>query len=146
MKKEIIAIVIAAVVLAALVIGFGIYGGEDQVTFEEVKGEQIPRKLQAEIIPAHRDLERALVCKVEEDVYVIAMRGEKPTSGYEVQISKLELVTENQKNKLIVSADFADPEKPENMAQVKSYPVSVVKADMKGLPDTVELKAQYPKE
>jgi hypothetical protein len=41
---------------------------------------------------------------------------------------------------------FTDPAKPENMARVKSYAVSVVKAEMGGLPDKIELKARYPKE
>jgi len=53
--------------------------------------------------------------------------------------------TRDNKNNLIVYALFADPEKPENMAQVTSYPVSVVKADLSGLPDTVELRAEYAK-
>ena len=146
MKKEIIAIAAAAVVLAALIIGVGIYGGNDQVSFEPVDEKGLPRKLQAEIIPNYRNLERALVCKEGESIYVLAMRGEKPTSGYEVQITKLELVTEKQKSKLIVYADFVDPQKPENMAQVKSYPVAVVKAELKSLPDFVELRSAYPKD
>lgn len=146
MKKQLIAIGILIVVLIALVIGFGIYGGNDEVKFEDVQAKDLPRELETEIIPQYRNLERALACRVEDEIYVLAMRGEKPTSGYEIKITELQLKNEKQKTKLIVYADFADPAKPENMAQVKSYPVSVVKADLSGLPDTIELMSRYPKE
>ena len=146
MKKQLIAIGILIVVLIALVIGFGIYGGNDEVKFEDVQANDLPRELETEIIPQYRNLERALACRVEDEIYVLAMRGEKPTSGYEIKITELQLKNEKQKTKLIVYADFADPAKPENMAQVKSYPVSVVKADLSGLPDTIELMSRYPKE
>ncbi len=146
MKKQWIAIGVLGVILIALVIGFGIYGGSSQIGFEMVAEKDLPRELEAEIIPQYRNLERALACKVGDDIYILAMRGEKPTSGYEIQITDLELVTEKQETKLVVYADFADPAKPENMARVKSYAVSVVKAEMGGLPDKIELKARYPKE
>lgn len=146
MKKQLIAIGILIVVLIALVIGFGIYGGNDEVKFEDVQANDLPRELETEIIPQYRNLERALACRVEDEIYVLAMRGEKPTSGYEIKITELQLKNEKQKTKLIVYADFADPAKPENMAQVKSYPVSVVKADLSGLPDTIELMSRYSKE
>ncbi len=146
MKKQLIAIGILIVVLIALVIGFGIYGGNDEVKFEDVQAKDLPRELETEIIPQYRNLERAMACRVEDEIYVLAMRGEKPTSGYEIKITELQLKNEKQKTKLIVYADFADPAKPENMAQVKSYPVSVVKADLSGLPDTIELMSRYPKE
>ncbi|MBR3786541.1 MAG: protease complex subunit PrcB family protein [Firmicutes bacterium] len=145
MKKQLIAIGVLGAVLIALIIGFGVYGGNGRIGFEPVSEKEMPRELEAEIIPNYRDIERALACRVGDDVYVLAMRGEKPTSGYEIQITDLELVSEKQGTKLIVYADFADPAKPENMARVKSYPVSVVKAELSGLPDKIELKSSYPK-
>lgn len=145
MKKEIIAIVIAAVVLAVLIIYFGIYGGESKVQFEAVNDQNIPRELEAEIIPEYRDIERAMACRVGSDVYVLAMRGKKPTSGYEIEITGMELETKDQKTNLIVYADFADPAEPENMAQVESFPIAVVKADISGLPDTIELRSTFVK-
>ena len=146
MKKQWVAIGILGAILVALVIGLGVYGGDSQIGFDVVTEKDMPRELEAEIIPKYRDLERALACRVNDEIYVLAMRGEKPTSGYEIQITNLELVTEKQKTKLVVYADFVDPAKPENMARVKSHSVSVVKAKMSGLPDKIELKANYPKE
>lgn len=146
MKKQWIAIGVLGAVLIALIIGFGIYGGNGQIGFEAVTEREMPRELEAEILPQYRDIERALACKVGDEVYILAMRGEKPTSGYDIRITDLELVTEEQQTKLVVYADFADPANPENMARVKSYPVSVVKAEISGLPDKIELKSRYPKE
>lgn len=146
MKKQWIAVGVLGTVLVALVIGFGIFGGNSQIGFAVVEEKELPRELEAEIIPQYRDLERALACRVGEEIYILAMRGEKPSSGYEIQITDLELVTEKNQSKLIVYADFADPAKPENMARIKSYPVSVVKAELSGLPDKIELKSRYPKE
>ncbi|MBR3755736.1 MAG: protease complex subunit PrcB family protein [Firmicutes bacterium] len=146
MKKQWIAISVLGLVLIALIIGFGIYGGNGEVKFEDVQTKSMPRELEADIIPQYRDIERALACKISDEIYILAMRGEKPTSGYEIQITELQLKNENQKTKLVVYADFADPAKPENMAQVKSYPISVVKAELSGLPDTIELISRYPNE
>ena len=145
MKKEVIAIAAAAVVLAGLILYYGIYGDNPKVEFEPVTEKTMPRELEAEILPEYRDIERALACRIGDDVYVLAMRGEKPTSGYEIQITDLELETKDDKTNLIVTAVFADPDEPETMAQVVSYPVSVVMADVEGLPDTIELRSEYAK-
>ena len=146
MKKQWVAIGLLSVVLIGLVVGFGIYGGDNTVDFEPVTDKNMPRQLEAEILPQYRDFERALACKVDDRIYVLAMRGEKPTTGYEIQITELKMVIEEGKSRLVVYADFADPDHPENMARVKSYPVSVVKAGINGLPDQIELKSNYPKE
>ena len=143
MKKEIIAIIVAAVVLVGLIVFFGLKSGQSNVNFETVSQKSMPRELEAEILPEYRDLERALACRVGEDVYVLVTRGEKPTSGYEVEIDKLILENKDNKSNLVVYATFADPSEPENMAQIISYPVAVVKADLKGLPDTIELRAEF---
>ncbi len=143
MKKEIIAIIVAAVVLVGLIVFFGLKSGQSNVNFETVSQKSMPRELEAEILPEYRDLERALACRVGEDVYVLVTRGEKPTSGYEVEIDKLILENKDNKSNLVVYATFADPSEPENMAQITSYPVAVVKADLKGLPDTIELRAEF---
>lgn len=146
MKKRMVAIVTAAVVLVILTVYFGIYGGNTKIQFETVTDKTMPRELEADIIPLYRDTERALACKVEDEIYVLAMRGEKPTSGYEVQITDMELENKDDKSNLIVYATFADPGMPENMAQVKSYPISVVKVDLSGLPDTIELRSEFVSE
>lgn len=145
MKKEIIAIIIAAVVLVGLIVAFGISTGQTNIKFEKVSPKEMPRELEAEILPEYRDLERALACRVGNQIYVLVTRGEKLTSGYEVEIESMALEKKDDKSTLIVNAVFADPEQPENMAQITSYPVVAVKVDLTGLPDAVELRAEYAK-
>lgn len=145
MKKEIIAIVIAAIVLIGLIVAFGVKSGETDVKFEKLSSKALPRELEADILPEYRDLERALACKVGDKVFVIVTRGEKPTSGYEVEIDKMKLETKDDKSNLIVFATFADPKEPENMAQVTGYPAAVAETDLTGLPDTIELRAEFAK-
>lgn len=143
MKKEWIAIGIVAVVLIVLFVVLGIGGNSKNVNFTELSGEELPRELEADIIPQYRDLERAMACIIDNQVYIMASRGEKPTAGYEVKINKVEIESKKQKNNMIVYVSYSDPENSENMAQVKSYPICVVKADITGLPDTIELKSSY---
>lgn len=143
MKKEMIAIAVAALVLIGLIIAFGIGTGETRIQTEKVPEQIMPREIEAEILPEYRELERALACKIDDEIYIIVTRGEKATSGFEVDIEKVSLEKKEGKSNLIVRAVFADPEKPENMAQVPCYPYAVVKADMKGLPDAIELRASY---
>ena len=144
MKKEIIAIAAAAILLIGLIVAFGLKSGETSVKFEKVSEKVMPRELEADILPEYRDLERALACKVGGEIYIIVPRGEKPTAGYEADI-KLTLENKEDKSNLVVYATFADPAEPENMAQISCYPIAVVKTDLKGLPDTIELRAEYAK-
>jgi len=145
MKKEIIAIAAASVVLIVLIVVFGLRTGAASVKFEKVSEKNLPRQLEAEVLPEYRDLERALACKIDDQIYVIVTRGEKPTTGYEVEIDKISLENKENQSNLIVTATFADPAEPENMAQIQSYPIAVVKTDLSGLPDTIELRSEYAK-
>lgn len=145
MKKEIIAIAAAAILLIGLIVAFGLKSGETSVKFEKVSEKVMPRELEADILPEYRDLERALACKIGGEIYIIVTRGEKPTAGYEAEIEKITLETKDDKSNLLVYATFADPSEPENMAQISCFPIAVVKTDLKGLPDTIELRAEYAK-
>lgn len=145
MKKEMIVIIMAALVLIGLIIAIGLKPGDMKVGFEKVSEKKMPRELDAEILPEYRELERALACKVGNDVYVIVTRGTKPTSGYDVEIDKIVIKEEKNKSKMFVYATFADPVDAENMAQIDTYPAAVVKTDLTGLPTEIELKAEYAK-
>ena len=49
----------------------------------------------------------------------------------------------DEKETLIVYADFKDPDKKTAFSQIITYPVNVVKTDLKRLPDDIELRIQY---
>ena len=143
-KKKLIAAGIAAVVLICAALVFVRFiGGDTPVDFSEVAEKDMPDDTTSDIIPEYRSLERALACAIDDDVYVVVTRGEKPTSGFGVSVKKLVLEEKDGKENLIVYALFEDPQKQTAISQILTYPVRVVKTDLKSLPDTIELRIQY---
>lgn len=135
------AVLAAAICIAFVVLGIG--SGEDPVDFKQVKESELPGDITSEIIPEYKTLERALACAVDNDIYVIVTRGEKPTSGFGLSVNKIMLEEKNGKENLIVYALFEDPQKETAISQIITYPTEVVKTDLKKLPDTIELRIQY---
>lgn len=142
--KRIAILAAMVVILAGVAAGvMGLFNGDSPVEFSQVSDEEMPETITADIIPEYRTLERALACVVDDDVYVIVTRGEKPTSGFNVSIDRMALEEKNGKENLIVYAVFEDPQKETAISQIITYPVEVVKTDLKALPDTIELRIQY---
>lgn len=117
--------------------------GSKDIGFEYVKESKIPHGISTDVIPEYKTLERALACMEDDDVYVVVTRGEKPTSGYRVSIERMFLEEDGKTDNLVVYAEFKDPEKKMSVSQIITYPVQVVKTDLKKLPDTIELRIQY---
>lgn len=139
-------VVILAVLLLAIAAFFAyntFFTGEDYVEFQQVKDSEMPVDIAAGVIPEYKTLERALACVAEDDVYVIVTRGEKPTSGFGVDIDRMILEEKKGKMNLIVYAEFDDPDKETAISQIITYPLQVVKTDLQRLPDTIELRIQY---
>ncbi|AOT71718.1 protease complex subunit PrcB family protein [Geosporobacter ferrireducens] len=139
---------IAIVAVVILIVVAGIYTlkyfmkDDGNVAFEILSEEMIPQKVQ-EILPRYKALERALACKVDGDIYVIATRGEKPTGGFTVDIDRIMKVKEEDKNKLVIYVTFEDPKPGDVVTQVITYPYTVAKTNLKELPDKIELKVKY---
>lgn len=143
-KKRLVAAgAVFAVGLCAFIIISCIAGGDKTVDFHQVKENEMPSDITSEIIPGYKSLERALACVIDDDVYVVVTRGEKPTSGFGISVDKLVLEEKNGKENLIVYALFEDPKKEMTISQIITYPTAVVKTGLKQLPDTVELRIQY---
>lgn len=143
-KKKFIAIgILLAAGICVAVVCTGLLGDSDPVKFQEVKESELPKDITSDIIPEYRTLERALACAVDEDIYVIVTRGEKPTSGFNVSVNKITLEEKNGKENLIVYALFEDPQKETAISQIITYPTQVVKTNLKELPDSIELRIQY---
>lgn len=141
-KKGIVCIVIILVVIA--IGGASVFVDmQDNVEFTVLSEKEIPQDISGGVIPEYRSLERALACMVDEKVYVVVTRGEKPASGYKVDISKMKMENDDGKKTLIVYADFRDPDKESSMSQVLNYPLKVAKTDLKKLPDEIELRVRY---
>ena len=138
-------IVIAAVMTALSIVAAGVLftGGGKAVEFKVISEKEYPQDIASEVIPEYRSLERALACVVDEKVYVVVTRGEKPASGYKVDIEKMKLEEGEGKSVLVVYASFRDPAKNDSMSQVLTYPVKVAETQLKKLPDEIELRVQY---
>jgi len=142
-KRVIIAAALIAVAVGAACYYGGIFDGSDDVAFTKIDDDDIPEDIKSNVIPEYRTLERALACAVDDDIYVIVTRGEKPTSGYEVSVAKIVLEDNGGEENLVVYAMFTDPDAENPISQVITYPTEVVKTDLKNLPDTIELRIQY---
>lgn len=139
---------VAAVIIIAgavsMIAAFLLFnGGEKSVKFETVKENELPQDISGNVIPEYRSLERALACKVDDDVYVVVTRGEKPSSGFEVSVDRIMIEEDEGRTTLIVYALFEDPKKETAISQIITYPVEVVKTELDRLPDTIELRIQY---
>ncbi len=146
LKKKIrIGIALAAVI--AIIAGLKITGGisdvEGSVTFSQLTEDAVPQEITSEIVPEYRDMERALACIVDDKVYVLAMRGEKPTTGYDISIASMTLDEKDDKSTLTVNAVFADPQAGASLTQEVTYPYIVAQTDLEELPDKIQLKITY---
>lgn len=137
----IIAIIIIAI--AAVVAGMMIFEGDEKVSYKVLGESEYPQQIASQVIPEYRALERALACVIDDKIYVIASRGEKPTSGYEIAIDKLAVSEEEGVKTLKVFTVFRDPQPGTALTQVLTYPLQVAETDLAYLPDQIELKVQY---
>lgn len=141
--KMLIIIAIIIIAIAAVAAGFLFFGGDDKVSYKVLGETDYPQQISSQVIPEYRALERALACVIDDKIYVIASRGEKPTSGYEIAIDKMTVSEEDGVKTLKVFAVFKDPQPGTALTQVLTYPLQVAETDLSYLPDQIELKVQY---
>ncbi|RKD25311.1 PrcB C-terminal [Caminicella sporogenes DSM 14501] len=141
-KSIMISIVIILVIISGTMAVKHFTDGKENVKFEIIENQQIPKKLK-DILPRYQTLERALACKVDDEVYVVVTRGEKPTGGYTVDIEKIEKIKEDGKFRLVVHAKFTDPKQGDAVTQGITYPYVVAKTNLTELPYRIELKTEY---
>ena len=142
-KKLLIIIAIIIIAVAAVAAGYIIFGGDEKVSYKVLGESEYPQQIANQVIPEYRALERALACVIDDKIYVIASRGEKPTSGYEIVIDKMAVSEEDGVKTLKVYAVFKDPQPGTALTQVLTYPLQVAETDLSFLPDQIELKVQY---
>lgn len=133
---------VICIILAAAVVGvvvMCIVNSGKKIEFTAVKDGDIPREIETQVLPEYRNLERALACSVDDKIYVVVTRGEKTTSGYSVDIKKMNM----NDNKLEVYAAYSDPEEGKAVSQVLTYPYAVAVTDLEALPESIELRIMY---
>lgn len=142
--KRIVSIVAIIVFIAALLFFFRYFRGKstENIGFETINSENIPKQI-AEVLPNYRMKEKALVAKIDDEIYVVVTRGEKNTAGYAVEIDRLTLSDKDGEEVLTVYAKYTDPKPGDVTAQILTYPFTVVKTDLKELPQKVVLEKDY---
>ena len=142
-NKLFIFILVAIMAVLIIALASNLMEGDETVEYRVLSEAEVPQDISSQIIPEYRDLERALACVVEDKIYVLVTRGEKPTSGYEIAIDKMQLETEDGSENLVVYANFKDPEPDTSLSQVLTYPLQVAETGLTELPDSIELRVQY---
>lgn len=144
LKKRYIAIGI--IIIFILVILFApkyISKGDKKVKYKVLESSEIPEKIK-EILPKYLTEERALTCRLNDEIYVLITRGEKQTGGYMVEVDK---IIREQRSRdefdLVVYAKFKDPDVNDIVAQGFSYPFAIVKTNLNKMPDSVKLEVEY---
>lgn len=143
-KKLVAGVAALAVVLGggAALLG-GMLGGGTNVEFTVLSAEQYPGEIVSQVIPEYRKLERALACVVDDQIYVVATRGEKASDGYEIVIDKMSLVEKDGTSTLEVYCKFTDPAPENALGQAVTYPLQVAVTKLTELPDQISLKVEY---
>lgn len=116
---------------------------DGQIKFKIVEEEDIPEQI-TEMLPKYLMEERALTCKYRDDIYVVVTRGEKNSKGYLVEIDQIskEKYTKDVYD-IVVYAKFTDPDPNEIVDQEYDYPFTVVKTNLKNMPEEVHLDIEY---
>jgi len=142
--KKILTIIALIIFIAALLYFFRYFKGKGvkNVGFDKIETENIPAQIN-EVLPNYRVKEKALVCRINDEIYVVVTRGEKSSAGYDVDIKKITLGTTEGQRVLTVYAEYTDPKPGDVTAQILTYPYVVVKTDLAELPDKVVLEKEY---
>ncbi len=142
-KKTLIGFIILVAIVAAVLLWTDFFGGDKDVGFTVLNEADLPQQIVSQVIPEYRQMERALACIIDNKVYVIATRGEKPTSGYEITIDKMKMTDKDGVKKLEVYTQFKDPDPNTALTQVLTYPMQIAETDLTALPEKIELKVKY---
>jgi len=97
----------------------------DEVTLPD----ELPAEVQAWIDAAINDFGGQTLVH-EGILYLLVTYGEKPTGGYDVEITG---ITEEE-GKLVVTANFTEPGEDEMVTQALTYPYDLAMLDDPGLP------------
>lgn len=144
MKKHYIIIGLLLLVILGIFLSSKILNkGDDEVKFRVLESSEIPEKIK-EILPKYLSEEKALTCRLNDEIYVVVTRGEKTTGGYSVEVDTI-IKEENGEGEfdITVVAKYNDPEPDEMVSQGFDYPFTIVKTDLNTMPKSINLEVKY---
>ena len=117
--------------------------GDKQVKYKVLESSEIPEKIK-EILPKYLTEERALSCRLNDEIYVLVTRGEKQTGGYTVELDSIvNERTAKDEFELTVHAKFKDPDVNDIVSQGFSYPFAIAKTNLNQMPENIKLEVEY---
>lgn len=142
-KKHIAIGIIVILILSILFAPKFLSKGDKKVKYKALESSEIPEKIR-EILPKYLTEERALTCRLNDEIYVLVTRGEKQTGGYSVNVDKI-LIEQRTKDDfdLIVYAKYKDPNADDIVAQGFTYPFAIVKTNLSKMPESIKLEVEY---
>ncbi len=96
-----------------------------ELEFRSISIFQAPPQVER-MVQQQRKEEGAAVYVAEDAVYIVVARGEKPTGGYGIRVVDLK----EEGGGFDVHVEYSDPKPGQMVAQVVTYPLAVVKADL----------------
>jgi len=143
-KKRIIIAGIVILLLIGILLSIKFFNkGDNEVRFKVLDSSEIPEKIK-EILPRYLSEEKALTCRLNDEIYVVVTRGEKKTGGYSVEVEKI--IKEERDGgdfDITVVAKYSDPAPDEIVTQGFDYPFTIVKTDLEEMPRKINLKVEY---
>lgn len=143
-KNQIIALGLVFLLIIALVfVVKNLNKGDKAVKYKVLESSEIPEKIK-EVLPKYLAEERALTLRLNNEIYILVMRGEKNTGGYSVDLDKIVKKPINKEDfELVVHAKFTDPAEDDIVAQSFTYPFAIVKTNLKDMPESIVLEVEY---
>ena len=96
---------------------------------EVILPDQLPAEVE-ELIEDSRQEFAGQTYELEGVLYLLVTYGEKPTGGYDVEITDISV----QDERLVVTADFTEPAEDEIVTQALTYPYDLAMIEDPGLP------------
>ena len=143
-RNQLIALgIILIIILILIFVPKKLNKGEKTVKYKVLESSEIPEKIK-EVLPKYLSEERAMSLRLNDEIYVLVMRGEKSTSGYTVDVEKIVKDEKTEKEfGVVVHAKFKDPDPNDIVAQSFTYPFAIVKTNLKQMPDSIKLEVEY---
>jgi len=142
-KHYIIIGILIVIVLGILITSKILNKGDAEVKFRVLESSEIPEKIK-EILPKYLSEEKALTCRLNDEIYVVVTRGEKRTGGYSVEVDNIiKEEREGGEFDITVIAKYSDPDDDDIVTQGFDYPFTIVKTNLDAMPKSINLQVKY---
>jgi hypothetical protein len=104
------------------------------VAYEKVTVFEAPPQIR-EMVENTKEEEKAGVYVVDDVVYIVVTRGEKPTGGYGVKVVDIDkYIMDEDKFGVVVKIEYIDPKPGQPVTQAIAYPFTIVRTELTDIP------------